>query len=90
MDNPQHYLPLSHALNPPHTAPPQNQYQTYDPTSASNGISVGPRPEEEEEEEDDDEGLVEDQLNENENEHEMDASSQVQPNKYVRDEKNKI
>jgi ABC-type oligopeptide transport system substrate-binding subunit len=62
MDNPQHYLPLSHALDPPvsGTSQSQPQYTMY----STNPNGVNPQ-EEEEEEEDDDEGVVEEQLNEN-------------------------
>ncbi|KAF9443755.1 hypothetical protein P691DRAFT_808355 [Macrolepiota fuliginosa MF-IS2] len=66
MDNPQHYQPLSHALNPP--VNPQGQ-----PTFASNMYPLKPpaatstvndqdEDEEEEAEDEDDEGVVEEQL----------------------------
>ena len=61
MDNPQHYQPLSHALNPPvaGSSQPQSQYSMF--PSNPNGVN----PQEEEEEEDDgDEGVVEEQLHE--------------------------
>jgi hypothetical protein len=90
MDNPQHYQPLSHALNPPHTASAsQSHFSTYDPPTTSNGVPIGARPEEEEEEDDDDEGIVEEQLNDNDHEHEThhvgssDASSKAKPNRCV-------
>jgi hypothetical protein len=93
MDNPQHYQPLSHALNPPNaTSTSQVSYQAYDPAGPSNGVPITARAEEEEEEEedDDDEGLVEEQLNERdaaERDHHRaggnDASSKPQSNRQV-------
>jgi hypothetical protein len=55
MDNPQHYQPLSHALNPPLANSPQ--YSNF--PAASKNTDKAP---EDEEEEDDDEGMVEEQL----------------------------
>lgn len=58
MDNPQHYQPLSHALNPPLSTGPIYS------NIASGSTSRDQLHEEEEEEEDDDEGMVEEQLHE--------------------------
>lgn len=51
MDNPQHYQPLSHALNPPVAGPsqPQSNYTSYQKQA------------DEDDDDDDDEGTVEDQ-----------------------------
>ncbi|KAG6895486.1 hypothetical protein C0992_001046, partial [Termitomyces sp. T32_za158] len=67
MDNPQHYQPLSHALNPP-----QGHQRTYtgifnSKIATTNSQNPHREEEEEEEEEDgDDEGLIEEQLNRHE------------------------
>ncbi|KAH0585473.1 hypothetical protein H2248_008713 [Termitomyces sp. 'cryptogamus'] len=65
MDNPQHYQPLSHALNPP-----QGHQVTFTGmfnSKITNTQSTHREEEEEEEEEDgDDEGLIEEQLNRHE------------------------
>jgi len=66
MDNPQHYQPLSHALQPvptsssirPHYST-TGHYGQQKPLSADHHLEE----EEEEEEDDDDEGMVEEQLN---------------------------
>jgi len=55
MDNPQHYQPLSHALNPSLATGPQ--YSNFPAGSKNTGKTT-----EDEEEEDDDEGMVEEQL----------------------------
>ena len=62
MDNPQHYQPLSHALQPPLSQP--SQYTTF---SASNTqqYSVGDSQREEEEEEEEEEEVVEEELDDN-------------------------
>lgn len=61
MDNPQHYQPLSYALNPPLAT--QHQYSA-SPSNFVSGSAAAGEPHEEEEE-DDDEGIVEEQLHEN-------------------------
>ncbi|KAF8640249.1 hypothetical protein AX16_010144 [Volvariella volvacea WC 439] len=68
MGDPQHYQPLSQALNPP-TQPVYSSTGLYQPSKAqhiSNLTSTPqhrPEEEEEEEEDDEDEGMVEEQLN---------------------------
>lgn len=62
MDNPQHYQPLSHALNP--SLATQPQYATPASNFVSGSAGAEKAHEEEEEEEDDDEGVVEEQLHE--------------------------
>ncbi|KAG6872251.1 hypothetical protein C0995_011601 [Termitomyces sp. Mi166 len=75
MDNPQHYQPLSHALNPP-----QGHQATYtgmfNSKITNTNTQTTHREEEEEEEEDgDDEGLVEEQLNRHEPDTQSNPSS---------------
>lgn len=66
MDNPQHYQPLSHALNPPLNVQAQPTFtNTIFPPNPSGPAATANEHEEEEEEEgddDDDEGIVEEQL----------------------------
>lgn len=66
MDNPQHYQPLSHALNPPVNAQAQPTFtSTMYPLKPPAPATTTNEHEEEEEEEgddDDDEGIVEEQL----------------------------
>lgn len=64
MDNPQHYQPLSHALNPPLAAKLQYSVPNSNFVSGSNDTEKG----HEDEDEDDDEGMVEEQLHENDRE----------------------
>jgi hypothetical protein len=61
MDNPQHYLPLSHALQPPLSQP--SQYQTFPTTNAPQPYSMSDTQREEEEEEE--EEVVEEELDDN-------------------------
>ncbi|KAI0303615.1 hypothetical protein B0F90DRAFT_1707409 [Multifurca ochricompacta] len=61
MDNPQHYQPLSHALQPPLSQP--SQYSTFSASSAAQPYSVGDSQREEEEEEE--EEVVEEELDDN-------------------------
>lgn len=61
MDNPQHYQPLSHALNPPVGATPHSK-RGYTSSAMFSKDTVSTNNIREEEEEEDDEGLVEEQL----------------------------
>ncbi|KXN81310.1 hypothetical protein AN958_05165 [Leucoagaricus sp. SymC.cos] len=67
MDNPQHYQPLSHALNPPLNPQAQTTFPTtmFPPKPSASTAATGEPDEEEEEEaeDEDDEGIVEEQLN---------------------------
>ncbi|KAF9533833.1 hypothetical protein CPB83DRAFT_411331 [Crepidotus variabilis] len=85
MDNPQHYQPLSHALNPP---PPSSVRTHYTPVGHHAGYVQHPpqqmhphahedEEEEEEEEEEDDEDMVEDHLNQHDSD--MHGSGQSSP-----------
>jgi len=58
MDNPQHYQPLSHALQPPLSQP--SQYSTFPASNAAQPYSVSGTQREEEEEEE--EEVVEEEL----------------------------
>lgn len=58
MDNPQHYQPLSHALQPP--LPQPSQYSTFPATNTAQPYSVSDTQREEEEEEE--EEVVEEEL----------------------------
>jgi hypothetical protein len=62
MDNPQHYQPLSHALQPPLSQP--SQYATF-PASNTQQYSVSDSQREEEEEEEEEEEVVEEELDDN-------------------------
>ncbi|KAH9003068.1 hypothetical protein EDB86DRAFT_3100265 [Lactarius hatsudake] len=62
MDNPQHYQPLSHALQPPLSQP--SQYTTF-PAPNTQQYSVGDSQREEEEEEEEEEEVVEEELDDN-------------------------
>ncbi|KAF5359834.1 hypothetical protein D9756_003245 [Leucocoprinus leucothites] len=70
MDNPQHYQPLSHALNPPLNPPVQPAFTTtiFQAKPLIPATVPGEREEEDEEEgeDEDDEGIVEEQLNQTE------------------------
>lgn len=78
MDNPQHYQPLSHALQPPLSQP--SQYPTF-PTSNTQQYSVGDSQREEEEEEEEEEEVVEEELDDNDH---RDLSPSASPqNKQV-------
>lgn len=61
MDNPQHYQPLSHALQPPLSQNPQ--YSTFPASNAAQPYSVSDSQREEEEEEE--EEVVEEELDDN-------------------------
>ncbi|KAH9998802.1 hypothetical protein BJV74DRAFT_986621 [Russula compacta] len=61
MDNPQHYQPLSHALQPPLSQP--SQYAAFPASNASQPYSVSDTQREEEEEEE--EEVVEEELDDN-------------------------
>jgi hypothetical protein len=61
MDNPQHYQPLSHALQPPLSQP--SQYSTFPASNAAQTYSVSDTQREEEEEEEED--VVEEELDDN-------------------------
>ena len=61
MDNPQHYQPLSHALQPPLSQP--SQYSTFPASNAAQSYSVNDTQREEEEEEE--EEVVEEELDDN-------------------------
>jgi len=62
MDNPQHYQPLSHALQPP-PLPQPSQYSTFPASNATQPYSVTDTQREEEEEEE--EEVVEEELDDN-------------------------
>lgn len=66
MDNPQHYQPLSHALNPPLNTQGQPTFtpNMYPPKPPAPTTATHDQEEEEEEEgeDEDDEGIVEEQL----------------------------
>jgi hypothetical protein len=80
MDNPQHYQPLSHALNPPVGGPSRTQAQSQTQFSVYPTATNGVNPQEEEEEEDDDEeGLVEEQLNDSRMQAGSNPSSPILP-----------
>jgi hypothetical protein len=74
MDNPQHYQPLSHALNPHLLAKPQSNSTTfsmYEPTTNIASSSNNPGEDDDGgdgDEDDEEEGLVEEQLHDNHNE----------------------
>jgi hypothetical protein len=61
MDNPQHYQPLSHALQPPVSQPPQ--YSSFPTPNTTQPYSVSDTQREEEEEEE--EEVVEEELDDN-------------------------
>ena len=61
MDNPQHYLPLSHALQAPLSQP--SQYPTFPTPNATQPYTVSETQREEEEEEE--EEVVEEELDDN-------------------------
>jgi hypothetical protein len=61
MDNPQHYQPLSHALQPPVSQP--SQYPSFPTATAAQPYSVTDTQREEEEEEE--EEVVEEELDDN-------------------------
>ncbi|KAI0255111.1 hypothetical protein BJV78DRAFT_1181392 [Lactifluus subvellereus] len=61
MDNPQHYQPLSHALQPPLSQP--SQYSTFPASNTTQPFSVSDTQREEEEEEE--EEVVEEELDDN-------------------------
>ncbi len=66
MDNPQHYQPLSHALNPPVNTQVQPTFTStmYPPKPPGPAAATDDHEEEEEEEgeDEDDEGIIEEQL----------------------------
>jgi hypothetical protein len=88
MDNPQHYQPLSHALNPPLN--PQTQatftptmYQAKPPAPAAASGDQDEEEEEEEAEDEDDEGIVEEQLNRSEPEVQLTTTLAQNQNRCV-------
>lgn len=77
MDNPQHYQPLSHALQPPLSQP--SQYAAFPASNAAQSYSVSDSQREEEEEEE--EEVVEEELDDNDR-HELSPSASP-PNKQA-------
>lgn len=87
MDNPQHYQPLSHALNPPVNTQNQPTFTTSmyppKPPTATSATNDQEEEEEEEAEDEDDEGIVEEQLSRAEPEVQPSNSPAQNPNRLA-------